>query len=210
MLTFMRERGDRLRRVIHRLASFFLPVASDPVKVIEDWVTTLRDQLPRMNEAVAAARAAVTLTERETQRARLRLAELSGKAQESARAGRDSEALRLVAGMEGVRTSLARAELQLPALRASHEKVVMVRRGFLREAERATTEALRDVAGERRARWRAALADAFAAGESGIDATHDELVAKIEERLGGAEPEAMAGDDLAVLEALKATPRAKA
>jgi len=58
-----------------------------------------------------------------------------------------------------------------------------VKKAFMREKDRKTQEAMNAIRDARRAQWQAKVADAMESFEvAGIDATHDEMIRKVEEQ----------------------------
>jgi phage shock protein A len=58
-----------------------------------------------------------------------------------------------------------------------------VKKAFMREKERKTAEAMTAIRDARRAKWQAKVADAMDSFQvAGIDATHDEMLRKVEEQ----------------------------
>src|SRR5260370_35322551 len=81
------------------------------------------------------------------------------------------------------RGELARDAGQLTTGRAVFEKALKVKKVIMREKERKTQEAMNVIRDARRAQWQAKVADALESFEvGGIDATHDEMILKVEEQ----------------------------
>src|SRR6185436_20167304 len=79
--------------------------------------------------------------------------------------------------------ALARNEGQLTTAKAAYEKALTVKKAFMREKERKTAEAMNAIRDARRSQWQAKVADALESFEvAGIDATHDEMIRKVEEK----------------------------
>ena len=71
---------------------------------------------------------------------------------------------------------------QLETAHAAFDKAMAVKKAFLLEKERKTREALNAIADYRRSQWQKKVADVMEQFEvTGISATHDEMVRKIEE-----------------------------
>ncbi|MGQ5491157.1 hypothetical protein ACUH78_20170, partial [Thauera sp. ZXT1-4] len=72
-------------------------------------------------------------------------------------------------------------EGQLETARAAYDKALTVKKVFLKEKDKKTQEAMQATRDARRAKWQSKVADALESFEvAGIDATHDEMVRKIE------------------------------
>ena len=77
---------------------------------------------------------------------------------------------------------MARTQGQLETAHAAFDKAMAVKKAFLLEKERKTREALNAIADYRRSQWQKKVADVMEQFEvTGISATHDEMVRKIEE-----------------------------
>jgi phage shock protein A len=178
----------RIKRAARSFVGFFVSKIEDPELILEQNLRDLNDQVPKMNENIAMVRANVTLLEKEHEKFRQETGELTAKVRAALEAGRDDIAAPYAMQLQAVRGHLVRNEGQLEAARAAYEKAQTLKRVFLREKERKTTEAMHAIREHRRAQWQAKVADAlegFTAG--GIDQTHDEMVRKIEERTALAE-----------------------
>ena len=81
------------------------------------------------------------------------------------------------------KSALNRNEGQLQAARAAYDKALNVKKAFMREKDKKTAEAMAAIRDARRAKWQAKVADAMESFEvAGIDATHDEMIRKVEEQ----------------------------
>jgi phage shock protein A len=70
----------------------------------------------------------------------------------------------------------------LTTARSAYDKAAAVKKAFLAEKERKTREAMNAISDYRRSQWQKKVADVMETFEvTGISATHDEMVRKIEE-----------------------------
>jgi len=136
-----------------------------------------------MNESIAMVKANVTLLEKENTQYRNDIADLVAKMKAAISASREDIAGTYAVQLQTKKTALERNEQQLTAARAGFEKALQVKQAFLREKERKTrdaTEALREA---RRAQWQSKVADTMESFQvAGIDATHDEMLRKVQEK----------------------------
>jgi phage shock protein A len=154
---------------VRSFIGFFVSSIEDPEMILEQNIRDLNDQVPKMNESIAMIRANVTLLEKENAKYKTEVNDLTAKVKAAIQAGRDD----LAAQYEG----------QLTAAQAAWEKALNVKKAFMREKERKTQEAMDAIRDARRAQWQAKVADAMESFRvAGIDATHDEMVRKIEEQ----------------------------
>ena len=174
---------QRFRRAMRSFFGFFVSSIEDPELILEQNIRDMNDQIPKMNESIAMVKANVTLLEKENTQYKSEIAELTAKIKAAITANREDIAGNYAGTLQLKKTALARNEQQLAAARAAYEKAQQVKQAFLREKERKTreaTEALRDA---RRAKWQSKVADTMESFQvAGVDATHDEMLRKVNEQ----------------------------
>ncbi len=174
---------ERFRRAMRSFVGWFVSSVEDPELILEQNIRDLNDQVPKMNESIAMVRANVTLLEKENAKYKTEVAELTAKVKAAISANRDDLAAQYATQLQMEKAALARNEGQLSTARAAYEKAMTVKKVFLKEKDRKTAEAMQAIRDARRAKWQAKVADALESFEvAGIDATHDEMVRKIEEQ----------------------------
>jgi phage shock protein A len=174
---------DRFKRAMRSFAGWFVSSVEDPELILEQNVRDLNDQVPKMNESIAMVRANVTLLEKENAKYKAEVADLTSKVKAAIQAGRDDLAASYATQLQAEKAALARNEGQLTTARAAYDKALTVKKVFLKEKERKTQEAMTAIRDARRAKWQAKVADSLESFEvAGIDATHDEMVRKVEEQ----------------------------
>jgi phage shock protein A len=161
---------------------FFISVAEDPELILEQNIRDMNDQVPRMNESIAMVKANATLLEREEAKYKVDIADLTAKVKAAIQANRDDLAGSFATRLEQVRGAMARTQGQLETAHAAFDKSMAVKKAFLAEKDRKTHEALNAIAEYRRSKWQKKVADVMEQFEvTGISATHDEMVRRIEE-----------------------------
>jgi len=161
---------------------FFISVAENPELILEQNIRDMNDQVPRMNESIAMVKANVTLLEKEESKYKADINDLTAKVKAAIQANRDDLAGSFAVQLEQVRSAMARTQGQLATAQAAFDKASAVKKAFLLEKERKTREALNAIADYRRSQWQKKVADVMEQFEvTGISATHDEMVRKIEE-----------------------------
>jgi phage shock protein A len=161
---------------------FFISVAENPELILEQNIRDMNDQVPRMNESIAMVKANVTLLAKEEAKYKDDVNNLTSKVKAAIQAGRDDLAGSFAVQLEQLRGALARTQGQLATANAAFDKAMAVKKAFLQEKERKTREALNAIADYRRSQWQKKVADVMEQFEvTGISATHDEMVRKIEE-----------------------------
>jgi len=171
-----------LSRMMRSFFGFFISVAENPELILEQNIRDMNDQVPRMNESIAMVKANVTLLAKEEAKYKDDVNNLTSKVKAAIQAGRDDLAGSFAVQLEQLRGALARTQGQLATANAAFEKAMAVKKAFLQEKERKTREALNAIADYRRSQWQKKVADVMEQFEvTGISATHDEMVRKIEE-----------------------------
>src|ERR1700721_2505486 len=169
-------------RVFRLFFGFFISVAKDPELILQQNIRDMNDQVPRMNESIAMAKANVTLLEREQAKYQSDMASLTAAATPAIQSNRDDIAGTYAAQLEQTKGALARNQGQLTPARAAFDKAMAVKQAFMREKDRKTHEALSAIADYRRSQWQKKVADAMEQFEvAGISQTHDDMVRKVEE-----------------------------
>jgi len=174
---------NRFKRAMRSFFGFFVSSIEDPELILEQNIRDMNDQVPKMNESIAMVRANVTLLEKENQKYTQEVAQLTAKVKAGIQAGRDDLAAQYATRLQTEKSALERNEQQLATARSAYEKALNVKKMFMREKERKTGEAMTAIRDARRAKWQAKVADAMESFEvAGIDATHDEMLRKVEEQ----------------------------
>jgi phage shock protein A len=174
---------QRFKRAMRSMFGWMISAAEDPELILEQNIRDLNDQVPKMNESIAMVKANVTLLEKENQKYKNDTAELTSKVKAALQAGREDIATTYATQLQTVRGALLRNEQQLSAARQAFDKAMQVKQAFMREKDRKTNEAMQALRDARRAKWQSKVADAMESFQvAGIDATHDEMLQKIQEQ----------------------------
>jgi len=109
--------------------------------------------------------------------------DLTAKVKASILANRDDLAASYATRLQTERQALERNRLQLDTAKVAYDKAINVKKMFMREKEKKTQEAMNAIRDARRAQWQSKVADAMESFEvAGIDATHDEMLRKVQEQ----------------------------
>jgi phage shock protein A len=174
---------NRFKRAMRSFAGFFISSVEDPELILEQNIRDLNDQVPKMNESIAMVRANQTLLEKENAKYKAEVSDLTAKVKAGIQAGRDDLAAQYATQLQEKKSALARNEGQLQTAKAAYEKSLTVKKVFMAEKDKKTQEAMQAIRDARRAKWQSKVADALESFQvAGIDATHDEMVRKIEEQ----------------------------
>ncbi|HYV65029.1 MAG TPA: PspA/IM30 family protein [Myxococcales bacterium] len=173
---------QRFKRAMRSMFGWMISAAEDPELILEQNIRDLNDQIPKMNESIAMVKANVTLLEKENQKYKNDTAELTAKVKAALQASREDIATTYATQLQTLRGALLRNEQQLTAARQAYDKAMQVKQAFMREKDRKTNEAMQALRDARRAKWQSKVADAMESFQvAGIDATHDEMLQKIQE-----------------------------
>jgi phage shock protein A len=172
-----------MKRAFRSVFGWMVSAAEDPELILEQNIRDLNDQVPKMNESIAMVKANVTLLEKENQKYKNDTVELTSKVKAALQAGRDDIATTYATQLQSVKSALLRNDQQLSAARQAFDKALQVKQAFMREKDRKTAEAMQALRDARRAKWQSKVADAMESFQvAGIDATHDEMLQKIQEQ----------------------------
>jgi len=174
---------QRFKRAMRSFVGFFVSSIEDPELILEQNIRDMNDQVPKMNESIAMVRANQTLLEKENSKYVQEVSSLTAKIKAAIQAGRDDLAAQYATRLQMEKSALERNEQQLATAKSAYEKALNVKKMFMREKERKTAEAMNAIRDARRAKWQSKVADAMESFEvAGIDATHDEMLRKVEEQ----------------------------
>ncbi len=172
-----------MQRALRGIAGFFVTSIENPELILEQNIRDLNDQVPKMNESIAMVRANLTLLEKENAKYKAEQTELTAKIKAAINASRDDLAAQYATRLQSSKAGLVRNEAQLSTAKSAYEKALMVKKAFMREKDKKTNEAMNAIRDARRAKWQSKVADAMESFEvAGIDATHDEMLRKVEEQ----------------------------
>jgi phage shock protein A len=173
----------RFSRAMRSFFGFFVSSIEDPELILEQNIRDLNDQVPKMNESIAMVRANVTLLEKENAKYKQEINQLTARVKAAIQAGRDDMAAQYASKLQMEKQALERNEMQLETARAAYEKALVVKKAFMKEKDRKTQEAMNAIRDARRAQWQSKVADAMESFQvAGIDATHDEMLRKVQEK----------------------------
>ena len=173
----------RFSRAMRSFFGFFVSSIEDPELILEQNIRDLNDQVPKMNESIAMVRANVTLLEKENAKYKQEINQLTARVKAAIQAGRDDMAAQYASKLQMDKQALERNEMQLETARQAYEKALVVKKAFMKEKDRKTQEAMNAIRDARRAQWQSKVADAMESFQvAGIDATHDEMLRKVQEK----------------------------
>ena len=174
---------QRFKRMIRSIFGSLIGVGEDPERILEQNIRDMNDQVPQMNAQIAMVRANLTLMEKEHARYQRELSDVTSKIKASLSKGREDMAMQFAVQLESLKGHASRTKLQTETAKKAYDKAVEVKKAFMREKDRKTRDAMEALRAARQSKWQREVADAMESFEpSGIDATHDEMVRKLEEQ----------------------------
>lgn len=173
---------ERLKRMVRSIVGWFIELGEDPELIIRQNIKDMQDQIPAMNQNIAMIKANQTLLEREKSRLDETVSSLTAKIKAALKTGKRDLALNFATTLEQAKKDLVATEGQLKVATEAYEKGAAIKQTFLRQIEAKSKEAMNVIQSKRRSEWQGKIADALDSFKvAGIDATHDEMVQKIEQ-----------------------------
>ncbi len=173
------------KRFVRAIKSLFGGVVrsiEDPRLILEQNIREMNDQVPRMNENIATVKANVMLLQKEVNRNEKAIAEYTAKIKSAIAANRDDIAGTYALQLEKAKEGQATAKEQLSYAGQAYDKALQVKKVFMREKDKKIREARDALRASERAKWQSRIADTLEQFEvTGIDATHDEMISRINE-----------------------------
>lgn len=172
----------RFVRAIKSLFGGLVSTIEDPKLILEQNIREMNDQLPKMNENIATVKASVTLLSKELKKYENEYRELVSKMKSAIQAGRDDIAQNYALRLESVKSHMLQTKDQHETAKRAYEKALEVKKVFMKERQRKINEAKEALRAHERAKWQAKIADTMESFEvTGIDATHEEMINRINE-----------------------------
>jgi len=172
----------RFIRAIRSLFGGMISSIEDPKLILEQNIRELNDQIPKMNENIATVKANVMLLEKELTKYKSEYKSLVSKMKAAIQAGRDDIAQNYALRLEGTKSHMLQTKEQFEGAKKAYEKALEVKKVFMKQREQKIAEARDALRAHERAKWQSKIADTMESFEvGGIDATHDEMINRINE-----------------------------
>ncbi|HKI46671.1 MAG TPA: PspA/IM30 family protein [Balneolales bacterium] len=173
------------KRFIRALKSLFGGLVSsieDPKLILEQNIREMNDQVPKMNENIATVKANVLLLQKEVKRYEKAISEYTAKIKSAINVNRDDIAESYALQLEKAKENIATTKEQLNFAEQAYDKALQVKKAFMREKDKKIREAREALRASERAEWQSRIADTLEQFEvTGVDATHDEMINRINE-----------------------------
>lgn len=172
----------RFIRAIRSLFGGLISSIEDPRLILEQNIRELNDQIPKMNENIATVKANVMLLEKEMNKYKSEYKAMVSKMKAAIQAGRDDIAQNYALRLEDTKRHMMQTKEQYETAKSAYEKSLEVKKVFMKQRERKIAEAKDALRAHERAKWQSKIADTMEQFEvGGIDATHDEMLNRINE-----------------------------
>ena len=172
----------RFVRAIRALFGGLVSSIEDPKLILEQNIREMNDQIPKMNENIATVKANVTLLEKELKKYQSEYQVLVSRMKSAIQAGRDDIAQNYALRLENIKGHMAQTKGQHQTAKRAYEKSLEVKKVFMKEREKKINDAKEALRAHERAKWQSKIADTMEQFEvGGIDATHDEMINRINE-----------------------------
>lgn len=179
---------NRFVRAIKSLFGGFVSSIEDPKLILEQNIRELNDQVPKMNENIATVKANLVMLRKERQKYEKHEMELTNKIKSAINANRDDIAETYALQLEKARENIIATAEQEKFAEQAYEKSLQVKKTFMREKDRKIREAREALQAHERAQWQSKIADTLEKFEiTGLDATHSEMVNRLNERTAKSE-----------------------
>lgn len=173
----------RFSRLVSSIFGGAISAMEDPKLILEQNMRELNDQVPKMNENIATVKANVMLLQKEHKRYTNEQAALTNKIKAAINAGRDDIAQRYAVQLQSTKEAQVRTGEQLQFAEQAYEKSLQVKKAFMREREKKIQQAKEALRAHERAKWQSKIADTLEQFEvAGVDATHDEMINRVNEQ----------------------------
>lgn len=178
----------RFVRAIKSLFGGAVSAIEDPKLILEQNIRELNEQVPKMNEAVATAKAQVNLFQKEYDKKKAEHDDLVIKIKAALGQNREDIAAQYALKLEQAKSSLSTIEGQLAAATKAYEKAVEVKKAFMKEKDKKINEAKEALKAHERSKWMEKIANTMESFETmSVAETHEEMITKLNEKTAKSE-----------------------
>ena len=172
----------RFVRAMRSLFGGLISTIEDPKLILEQNIRELNDQIPQMNENIATVKASVMLLEKEWTKYQREYKDLVSKMKAAIAQNRDDIAQNYALRLESVKSHMMQTKEQYESAKNAYTKALEVKKVFMKQREQKIQEAKEALRAHERAKWQSKIADTMESFEvAGIDATHDEMLNRVNE-----------------------------
>lgn len=174
---------QRFKRVMRSFAGWFVSLGEDPELILKQNRRDLEDKVSELNEHLSMIGGQKNLAERELKRVDEQEKELVAKIKAALKQGRRDIALQYATEHEKVKGQKVTAAREVERMTATYENAQKAKKQFMIDKERKIQEAQKALNEARRTQMTEKVADAMGNFQvAGIDATHEEMVRRLEEK----------------------------
>ena len=172
----------RIKRIFRSIIGWFIDLGESPELILQQNIRDMQDQIPAMNENLAMMKAQVTLSEKTLKGLHQQEADLTAKIKAALKVNKRDVALNFATTLEEVRKEIESGKQHYQLAEQAFEKAQKVKATFLRNIETKINAAKKALSNKRQAEWQEKVADAMEQFQvAGIDATHDEMIEKLDQ-----------------------------
>jgi phage shock protein A len=178
----------RFVRAVKSLFGGAISSIEDPKLILEQNIRELNEQVPKMNDAVATAKAQVNLFKKEYDKKKAEHDDLVIKIKAAISQNREDIASQYALKLEQAKSSLSTIEAQLAAATKAYEKAVEVKKAFMKEKDKKINEAKEALKAHERSKWMEKIANTMQSFETmSVAETHEEMITKLNEKTAKSE-----------------------
>ena len=170
----------RFVRAIRSIFGGLISTIEDPKLILEQNIREMNEQIPKMNDNIATIKGTVIQLKKELKKYEAEYRSLVSKMKAAIQKNRDDIAQNYALRLETVKSHMQQTKDQHFSANAAYEKAMEVKKAFMKERQRKIEEAKEALRANERAKWQSKIADTLETFEvHGIDATHQEMLDKI-------------------------------
>ncbi len=201
---------NRVKRIFRSFAGWFVSLGEDPELILKQNIRDLEDQVPKLNEGLAQIAGQKNLAERELKKLGDGESDVTAKIKAALKQGKRDIALNYATELEQLRSQKTSQERQVKIMSDNYEKAMKFKRAFMLEKERKIQEARAALDQKRQSQWQGKVADTMQTFQvAGVDATHDEMIRKIEAEAAASEAKLEMAMDSAKVDHMEIAAEAK-
>lgn len=173
----------RIKRIFYSFAGMFIEMAENPELILKQNLRDMQDQIPKINTGLGQMRGKLESIKELNATLTKDVGTLKNKVK-ACLVGEDREtAGKFAVALKSKQDDLEKAASDLATAQTAYNKMQQVKTKFMADVEEKTAEAMAAISGARAAEWKRQIAGVIQSFEVvGIDASHDEMVARLKEK----------------------------
>ncbi len=184
----------RFKRSLNAIFGGIIEHTENPELILQQTIRDMRDQIPKLNEAVVQVMTSEKLHQRNKQQLEAKIVDLDSKVRASVKQGRDDIATSFIGELQQSQLQLQKTSVMLEQSKLASQQALKARDNYKLQLEKRSNEALQLVAASRQAKIQEQLAQTMESFDLGDDAsTFNEMRDKIDRRVAAAEAKMQLG-----------------